>query len=148
MNDREQAIAVRDRIGRLYGFTGSYGTANPEPDVADNSESDLTSGEPSATISVEEVGTETELEEENAMIFNRFKVDSVAGRMLKALAAGPKTAAQLAHIAGSKSADNILAPGGWFYQLRKFGKTSGKFKLEKSENRLVLTISKRYASQV
>lgn len=130
-------LATRNRIGRLYGFTGSYKTP-----------------EPSAAIDVEEVTPaiepepETEIEKETVMIFNRFKADSVAGRMLKALARGPKTAEQLASVAKAKSAENVLAPGGWFYLLRKFGKTSGKFRLEKDGNKLVLTVNKRYVSQV
>jgi len=28
-NDRDYAIAVRDQIGRIYGFVGSYGTTQP-----------------------------------------------------------------------------------------------------------------------
>jgi hypothetical protein len=135
MSDRETAIAVRDRIGRLYGYSGPYGTTNPTPEIT----------EPFVEETVEVTQTAAE---EIDMVFNRFKPDSVAGRILKALASGPKTPAQLAHLAGSKSADNIIAPGGWFYQLRKFGKTTGKFKLEKEDNRLVLTVGKRYASQV
>ena len=74
------------------------------------------------------------------LVFNRYRADSVGGRILTALTAGPKTAAQLAHVAKSKSADNILAPGGWYSQLRRFGKESGKFTLEKKDNRLVLTV--------
>jgi hypothetical protein len=133
----DQEASNRACIARLYKFTGSYGTT-----------------EPSAAIDVEEATpdtsepVETTEEEETAMIFNRFRPDSVAGRMLKALAAGPKTPAQLAAQAKAKSADNILAPGGWFYQLRKFGKATGKFRLEKDGNKLVLTVNKRYASQV
>lgn len=82
------------------------------------------------------------------LVFNRFQSKSVAGRMLSALAGGPKTPAQIANVAKVKSADNILAPGGWYFQLRRFGKTSGKFKLAKDGNKLVLTVNKRYASQV
>ena len=139
MNDL--AIANRNRIGRLYGYTGLYGTTNA---VTEPEEPEIVLD----TAQAESKNSESDLELEDNMIFNRFKQDSIAGRILKALAGGPKTAAQLAYVAGSKSADNILAPGGWFYQLRKFGKTSGKFRLEKDGNRLVLTISKRYASQV
>ena len=82
------------------------------------------------------------------LVFNRYRADSIGGRILTSLAGGPKTPSELARIAGSRSADNITAPGGWYSQLRKFGKTTGKFKLEKDGNRLVLTVNKRYASQV
>jgi hypothetical protein len=133
-------LATRDRIGRLYGYTGPYGTTNPEKE--------LDIPEQSVKIDVKEQQPIVVVEGEETMVFNRFKPGSVGARILSALANGPKTAAQLAHVAGSKTADNILAPGGWFYQLRKFGKTSGKFKLEKDGNKLVLTVSKRYAAQV
>ena len=83
------------------------------------------------------------------LIFNRYRPDSIAGRILAALAKRPHTPAELARIAQSRSADNILAAGGWYSQLRRFGKTTRKFSLELADDgRLVLTVNKRYASQV
>ena len=134
MTDRDTAIAVRDRIGRLYGYTGPYGTT--EPSTVETVEE------------IQQVEIQINEEERTEMIFNRFKKDSVAGRILAALAGGPKTPAQLAHLAKVRSESNLMGAGGWYYQLRKFGKTSGKFKLVKEENRLVLTINKRYVGQV
>lgn len=82
------------------------------------------------------------------LIFNRFRSNSVAGRILKSLATGPKTPAQLAHVAKA-SADNILAGGGWYFQLRRFGKASKKFTLGMNEQgRLVLTVNRRYRGQI
>lgn len=82
--------------------------------------------------------------EQNALVFNRFRVNSVAGRMLVALAKGqPMSVAQVARVAQPKSADNILAPGGWYAQLRRFGKESRKFKLGKTDDgKLVMTVRK------
>lgn len=81
------------------------------------------------------------------LIFNRFKADSVAGRMLKALAKGkPMSEAQVVRIAKPKSADNILAPGGWYAKLRAYGKATRKFNLSKTEDgKLVLVARKRAA---
>lgn len=86
---------------------------------------------------------------ENTLIFNRFRTNSVAGRMLKALANGePKSVAQIARIAKPKSVDNILAPGGWYAQLRRFGKATRKFNLSKIDGKIVLKVSARYAAQL
>lgn len=86
---------------------------------------------------------------ESTLVFNRFRSNSVAGRMLTALAKGPKTPAQVARIAKSKSADNIMAGGGWYFQLRRFGKISRKFTLSVEDNgRLVLAVNRRYRGQV
>lgn len=83
------------------------------------------------------------------LVFNRFRSNSIAGRILRSLASGPKTPAQLAHLAKSKSADNVMAPGGWYFQLRRFGKASKKFTLAVTDNgRLVLTVNRRYRDQV
>lgn len=83
------------------------------------------------------------------LVFNRFRSNSVAGRMLTALAKRPLTPAQVAHIARVKSADNIMAGGGWYFQLRRFGKASKKFTLAVADNgRLVLTVNRRYRGQV
>lgn len=144
MGDLELAIANRNRIGRLYGFTGHYGTTHSAP----LSEAPEQIEEPN----VKQQQTVTEAEEiimATDLVFNRFKPSSVAGRILATLAKGPKTPAQVAHIAGSRSADNIMAPGGWFYLLRKFGKTSKKFTLSLNDDgRLVLVVNQRYAKQV
>jgi len=79
---------------------------------------------------------------DNTVLFGQYKADSVAGRMLKALAAGkPLTVAQIARVAQPKSIDNILAPGGWYAQLRRFGKTTRRFNLSKTEDgKLVMTV--------
>ena len=76
------------------------------------------------------------------LVFNRYRADSIGGRILTALTTAPRTPAELARIAKSRSADNILAPGGWYSQLRRFGKESGKFTLEVKDNRLVLTVTR------
>src|SRR4051812_35481766 len=83
----------------------------------------------------------------NDLVFNRFKSDSVAGRMLRALMAGkPLSVAQVARVARPKSVDNILAPGGWYALLRRYGKTSRKFNLAKTEDgKLVMKVNARYA---
>lgn len=81
-------------------------------------------------------------------VFNRFRVNSVAGRMLTTLAKGPKTPLQVAKIAKVRSADNIMAGGGWYFQLRRFGKASRKFDLSAVDGKLVLTVNKRFRSQV
>jgi hypothetical protein len=140
----DQETANRSRIARIYRYTGGYGTTEPSTAI------DVEEATPVASESEPKTETEPAIEPEGeeTMVFNRFKADSVAGRMLKALARGPKTAEQLAMQAKAKSAENVLAPGGWFYQLRKFGKTTGKFRLEKDGNKLVLTVNKRYVSQV
>lgn len=86
---------------------------------------------------------------ESNMVFNRFRVNSIAGRMLTALAKRPMTPAQIAHVVKAKSADNIMAPGGWYFQLRRFGKTTKKFTLATADNgRLVLTVNRRYRGQI
>lgn len=82
------------------------------------------------------------------LVFNRYRPDSIGGKILTALAAGPRTPSELARIAKPRSAANIMAPGGWFSQLRRFGKTSRKFDLRVVDGRLVMTISRRYAPQV
>jgi hypothetical protein len=81
----------------------------------------------------------------NELVFNRFRPNSVAGRMLSALAKGqPMSVAQIARVAKPKSKDNILAPGGWYVQLRAFGKASRKFRLSKTEDgKLQLTVLRR-----
>lgn len=81
----------------------------------------------------------------DTLIFNRFRANSVAGRMLVALADGqPRTAAQIARIAKPRSADNILQPGGWYALLRAYGKKSRKFLLEKTDDgKIVMKVSSR-----
>lgn len=83
----------------------------------------------------------------NDLILNRFRQNSVAGRIIKALSNGrPLTVKQVARIAKPRSVDNILAPGGWYAQLRKYGKTSRKFNLSKTEDgKLVMKINARFA---
>jgi hypothetical protein len=80
-----------------------------------------------------------------ALVFDRFRPDSVAGRILIALTPGkPLSVAQLARVARPKSVDNILAPGGWYTQLRRFGKTTRKFTLAKTDDgKIVLTLARR-----
>ena len=86
---------------------------------------------------------------ESNMVFNRFRTNSIAGRMLTALAKRPMTPAQIAHVAKAKSADNIMAGGGWYFQLRRFGKASKKFTLSVADNgRLVLQVNRRYRDQI
>lgn len=86
---------------------------------------------------------------DSTLVFNRFRSNTVAGRMLSALAKRPMTVAEVARIAKPRSTDNILAPGGWYFQLRRFGKTSKKFSLSMAENgRLVLKVNARYRGQV
>jgi hypothetical protein len=85
----------------------------------------------------------------NDLVFNRFQPNSVAGRMLSALAKRPMTVAELARVAKPKSTDNIMAPGGWYFQLRRFGKASRKFTLSVADNgRLVLKVHDRYRGQI
>lgn len=78
------------------------------------------------------------------LVFNRFRATSIAGRILTTLSDGkPKSAAQVARIAKSRSADNILAPGGWYAKLRNYGKRTRKFLLSKTEDgKLVLKARK------
>lgn len=143
MSEQELAVATRDRIGRIYKFHGTYGTTTKTAELSGEVNVEETNT-PTTTVS-----EQTEDEMDATLVFNRFKPASVAGKILRALVAGPKTPAQVAHLAGSRSVDNIMAPGGWFYQLRKFGKTSGKFALSLNDNgRLVLAVNKRYAKQV
>jgi hypothetical protein len=81
------------------------------------------------------------------LVFNRFRVNSVAGRMLTALAKGkPLTAAQVARVAKPRSADNILAPGGWYAQLRAYGKKTRKFNLSKDESGKLVLVARRKAA--
>lgn len=69
------------------------------------------------------------------LLFNRFRPNTVAGRILSTLANGePKTVAQIVRVAKPKSADNLLGPGGWYAKLRHYGKTSRKFTLAKTED--------------
>ena len=78
------------------------------------------------------------------LVFNRFRENSVAGRMLAALAAGkPLSVAQVVRVAKPKSAENIMAPGGWYAKLRAYGKATRKFNLSKTEDgKLVLKARK------
>ena len=78
------------------------------------------------------------------LVFNRFRSNSVAGRMLIALAKGtPMTPAAVARAAKAKSPKNITAPGGWYALLRAFGRKSRKFNLSKTEDgKLVLVVRK------
>jgi len=78
------------------------------------------------------------------LVFNRFRTDSVGGRMLIALANGkPHTVAQLARVAKPRSVENILAPGGWYAKLRAYGKASRQFTLRKTEGgKLVMTVTR------
>jgi hypothetical protein len=77
------------------------------------------------------------------LVFNRFRVNSVAGRMLSLLSDGkPRTAAQIARSAKPRSVDNILAPGGWYALLRAYGRKSRKFNLSKVDGKLVLKARK------
>lgn len=81
------------------------------------------------------------------LIFNRFRSNSVAGRMLSLLADGtPRTAKQIARSAKPKSVDNILQPGGWYVLLRRYGKATRKFNLSKTEDgKIVLKVRKGVA---
>ena len=81
-------------------------------------------------------------------LFGRYRRDSVAGRILTALVEKPLTPSELAKVAKPKSAANIMNPGGWYFQLRRFGKTTKKFDLSLVDGKLVLTVSKRYLKQV
>lgn len=76
------------------------------------------------------------------LIFNRFRSNTVAGRMLKALSSGkPLSVAQVARVARPKSVDNITAPGGWYTQLRAYGKKTRKFLLSKTDDgKLVMRV--------
>jgi hypothetical protein len=84
----------------------------------------------------------------NTLVFNRFRSNTVAGRMLTALAKRPLTPAQVAHLAKAKSAGNIMAGGGWYFQLRRFGKASKKFTLAMVDGRLTMVVNRRYRGQV
>lgn len=81
----------------------------------------------------------------DTLLFNRFRANSVAGRMLSALSAGkPLSVAQVARAAKPRSVDNIVAPGGWYTQLRAFGKKSRKFTLAKTDDgKLVMKVNAR-----
>jgi hypothetical protein len=78
----------------------------------------------------------------DVLVFNRFRANSVAGRMLALLADGrPRTDKQIARSAKPRSVDNILAPGGWYVQLRAFGKKTRKFVLAKTDDgKIVMTV--------
>lgn len=78
------------------------------------------------------------------LILNRFRVNSVAGRMLKFLSNGePQTPAAVARVAKPRSVENIMQPGGWFTLLRAYGKTSRKFTMEKTEEgKIVMRLRK------
>ena len=80
----------------------------------------------------------------NTVIFNRFRANSVAGRILTVLAAGkPLTVAQVARAAKPRSTDNLMAPGGWYALLRAYGKTTRKFNLSKTDDgKLVMIVRK------
>jgi hypothetical protein len=82
----------------------------------------------------------------NDLVLNRFRPNSVGGRLVSALAAGkPRTVAELARAAKPRSKDNLLAPGGWFDLLRAYGKSSRKFKLEKLEDGKIQMIVRKGA---
>jgi hypothetical protein len=80
------------------------------------------------------------------LILNRFRTNSVAGRMLVLLADGkPRSAAQIARSAKPRSVENITQPGGWYTLLRAYGKKSRKFNLAKTEDgKIVLKVNARY----
>ena len=78
------------------------------------------------------------------LVLNRFRSNSVAGRMVLALANGkPMTPAAVARAAKAKSVKNVTAPGGWFTLLRAFGRKSRKFNLTKTDDgKLVMAVRK------
>lgn len=83
----------------------------------------------------------------NVLVFNRFRSNSVAGRLLTSLSGGqPRSVAQLVRVAKPRSADNILAPGGWYAKLRAYGKTTRKFKLSKTDDGKLVLVARKRAS--
>lgn len=81
------------------------------------------------------------------LVFNRFRANSVGGRMAALLADGkPRTDAQVAHSAKPRSVANIAQPGGWFALLRAYGKASRKFNLSRTEDgKMVMKVRKGVA---
>ena len=79
---------------------------------------------------------------ENTLVFGRFRVNSVGGRMARLLSDGrPRTIAQIARTAKPASVANILQPGGWYSLLRSYGKASRKYTLGKqADGKLVMRV--------
>jgi hypothetical protein len=84
----------------------------------------------------------------NDLILNRFRPNSVSGRIIRFLSSGkPRTVKEVARVAKPKSVENILGPGGWYAKLRAEGKRSKRFDLSKTDDgKLVLKVGRRYAA--
>lgn len=77
------------------------------------------------------------------LVFDRFRPDSIGGRILTTLSDGqPKSIAQIARVAKPRSVRNITAPGGWYTQLRAYGKASRKFTLSKTDDGKLVLMAK------
>jgi hypothetical protein len=77
-------------------------------------------------------------------ILSYFRENTVSGRMIALLVDGkPRTVKQIAAVAKPKSEANILAPGGWYSQLRRLGRETGLFLLEKTaDGKIVMRTGK------
>lgn len=76
-------------------------------------------------------------------ILSYFRANTVSGRMINLLLDGKAhTVAEIAKVAKPRSADNILQPGGWYAQLRRFGRDTGLFLLEKDGDKLRLKVQR------
>lgn len=80
----------------------------------------------------------------STLVFNRFRANSVGGRMAKLLSDGKvHSLAQVVRAAKPRSESNILQPGGWFALLRAYGRKSRKFNLSMTEDgKMVMAVRK------